>query len=511
VLIALLLAFFLGFNLVAQFKAGGVIVQVMLEGQPAFEAAAGGMEWWARTFSFLSGANQPSSQYCLGLLLFAFGVVIYTAYGGFRAVVWTDVLQGVVMLAGVLILLPLAIWKAGGLETATQDLASRVTPRVGEVSLALEGGASEPVTLPADSPIRLERDGRTHAFRTVGAVELLPGAAAAAIAVRAEAPEELPAAAWSSADPEAGRAIIEGAEAPRLRVEAFRVSGRRSLASGPGPSASSLDGFLPLGLALSFFVMWAITGAGQPGTLVRLMAFRDARVFRRAIFVATIYYSLIYIPLVVIFVCARSVLPDLAEPDQAMPAMVTFVAPGVLAGILLAAPFAAVMSTVDSFLLIISSNLVRDVYQRTFRPNASSRRIRIGSYLTTVVVGVLVTVAATNPPRFLQDLIVFSTAGMACSFLAPMLMAMYWKRSTAAGIYASILAGFLTIVGLYGVNWVLAASVGPYNFAGVLPAVWGLLVSAAAGVVVSLLTRPPRRELVDLYFSARRPPQQRCG
>ncbi len=59
--------------------------------------------------------------------------------------------------------------------------------------------------------------------------------------------------------------------------------------------------------------MWAITGMGQPSTMVRLMAFRDSRTLRYSIIYLTIYNVMIYIPLIFIFVAARSILPDLAK------------------------------------------------------------------------------------------------------------------------------------------------------------------------------------------------------
>ena len=91
--------FFTTANLVAQFKAGGIIVE--------------------ETFN-LGGRG----GYLTGLLLFAGVVVLYTAYGGFRAVVWTDVIQGVVMVFGVLILLPVVLERAGGLESVHRKLLS---------------------------------------------------------------------------------------------------------------------------------------------------------------------------------------------------------------------------------------------------------------------------------------------------------------------------------------------------------------------------------------------------
>ncbi len=506
ILLSSILAFFIAINLVAQFKAGGTILQVLLQDQPFFRQIAESIAWLPRSLYLLGDpADAPSPTYGLGLLLFAGGVVLYTAYGGFRAVVWTDVLQGLVMFVGVLILLPLAIYKAGGLGEATRHLTSVESERLGRIELRVVG-PGVPVIEPGTA-VRITIDGVAHDFRTVEPLEMAAEpapdrTAPGTLLVRAEQPGALPSAAIDGA----GEAIaIDGwPSGDGLFPDGYRLPPARSLVTGPGPRSGEFDGFLPLGLAISFFVMWAITGAGQPHTLVRLMAFKSSRVYKRSMFTVTFYYSLIYLPLVAIFVCARKIVPALDDPDQAMARTVIAVAPAVLAGILLAAPFAAVMSTVDSFLLMISSSLVRDIYQRSIRPKTSESTIRRLSYTTTVVVGVVVTMGALNPPMYLQDIIVFTSAGLASCFLAPMVYALYWKRATTAGIIAAIVGGFVALMALYAINWVRAGSIGPYNLGGFLPAVWGLVVSFVAGFVVSLVTPRPPRDLVRFYFSARR-------
>src|SRR5215218_8119443 len=135
-------------------------------------------------------------------------------------------------------------------------------------------------------------------------------------------------------------------------------------AFGPGAERA----FHPIGLAVSFFFMWAITGMGQPSTMVRLMAFRDSRTLRYSILYLTIYNAIIYIPLIFIFVAARSILPNLASSDYVMPSLVIKLANPYVAGLILAAPYGAVLSTVSGWLLIVSSGLVRDLYQRFLRP-----------------------------------------------------------------------------------------------------------------------------------------------
>src|SRR5262249_12128952 len=129
------------------------------------------------------------------------------------------------------------------------------------------------------------------------------------------------------------------------------------------------------------------------------------------------------------------------------------VAHPLVAGLLLAAPYAAIMSTVAAFLLMISSSLVRDLYQRTINPNVSPRAIKVASYLVTGLVGVVVMIGALNPPGFLQYIIVFTGTGQGCSFLVPMFLALYWRQATRQGMLAGMLGGFAVVLALYALGW----------------------------------------------------------
>jgi Na+/proline symporter len=323
-----------------------------------------------------------------------------------------------------------------------------------------------------------------------------------------------------------------------------------SLTTGPGPGA-----FLPFGLALSYFLMWSVMGPGQPSGMVRLMSFKDSVSLRRATILISIYYTIIYLCLVVIFVCARAIFPNeyvegtgtRGQPDSIMPAMCRHLAHPVVAAILLAAPYSAIMSTVSSFLLMISSSLVRDLYQRMINPDVSERTIKIISYLVTGLVGFVILVCAIDPPTYLQYVIVFTGTGMGCAFLVPMLMGLYWRRATRQGVLASMIGGFVVVFGLHLLGWIDSASQKvlaehksevklaeekgesppeepatarwlqdnfkwipnwgakrPSSFAplyvGMLDTVfWGMLVSLGLCVGVSLMTRPDER-LVAKYF-----------
>ena len=402
-LTSLLIMFFLTCNLIAQFKGGGVIMKIIMPSET--------MNWFA-TEDITQTADRA---YYIGLAIFATTVIAYTAYGGFLAAIWTDVFQSIVMAIGVMILLPLALWKSGGLQAAT--LAGVQQTDVG-------------------------------------------------------------------------------------------------FAFGPGAGRA----FHPIGLAISFFVMWAITGMGQPSTMVRLMAFRDSKTLRYSIGYQMLYNLVIYVPLIMIFIAARAILPDLKATDEVMPRLVITLANPYIAGLILAAPYGAVMSTVSGFLLIVASGIVRDVYQRFLRPTASEKEIEWASYGATVAVGLIVTVLALRPPDLLQLIVVFSSTGMASAFLMPGILGCFWRRANHQGAIAAMATGASVTLALYVAGFILGkffhydAGIGPpggafvpYYLFGFDPCVWGLTSSFLAGVIVSLLTPPPDAARVSLLFDLQPP------
>jgi SSS family solute:Na+ symporter/sodium/pantothenate symporter len=429
VLASVFLLVFLIFNLVGQFKAGGMILREACGGVRETRAYQEVRQGTAHVVAGAGLWNEADAarpevkgrfydleypDYVVGMLIFALTVVAYTAYGGFWAVTWTDVLQGIVIVLGAMLLMVLALYKVGGLGTATARLRE-IDPR---------------------------------------------------------------------------------------------------LITGPGP-----DDFVPIGLAVSYFFLWTVGAMGQPVGMVRLMACRDTPTLRRSLFMIGLYYAMIYLPLIVAFVCARALYPTdyVQQTDKTMPAVALRLTEDwpLLGGLILAAPFAAAMSAVAGFLLLMSSSLVRDLYQRNINPHVSERGVKRVSYATTAVVGVVVTLAALQPPHYLQALIIFTGAGMGCTFLAPTVLGLYWRRATRVGALSGLVGGFGTITVLYILGWMgigKAGKTGPARepFAPVYllsldPVLWGLAVSFVLAIVVSLLTAPPPDKHVDKYFLADQP------
>ncbi len=511
-LASLLIVFFISFNLVAQFKAGAVILKALINDVEVFQETAHAADQMISSMGGLTDSEgQPiDGAYLLCLMFFGITVIFYTTYGGFHAVVWTDVMQGIVMVLGVLIMLPLTLIAIGGLGNATREMADLQPPRPVLLCLARAAPAEDAHRVPSSSYVRLEQAAGEppRIFRLSQNADIAAGAR-----------EVCEVKALEIVTPSVITRLLEGdypAEFAAIQVSAVvddapyaygASEGQEgAYVTGPGPDRTSERGFLPLGVAISFFFMWAISGAGQPQHMVRLMAFKDTRTLRQGIITVTLYYSAIYFPLIIIFCCARILLPGLDhQPDSVMPEMIVFLTKNFhvawLAGLLIAAPFAAVMSTVDSFLLMISSGIVRDIYQRNINPDATEKQLKRLSYMVTLIVGTIALIGAINPPKFLQDIIVYVGSGLAACFLMPMASALFWPRSNKEGCLAGMIGGFLIHLSLYVAGiWVNGSFFRPMSVVSLDPVVIGLVASLLATYVGTMVTPPPPEHLVRKYF-----------
>jgi SSS family solute:Na+ symporter/sodium/pantothenate symporter len=303
------------------------------------------------------------------------------------------------------------------------------------------------------------------------------------------------------------------------------------IASGPGFSKIGRE-FLTPGLAVSMFFIWIFGGFVSPASMVRVMAAQNTEVMRKSICLLSFYNCLIYIPLVMTCIAARSMLPHLDKPDEVIPRMSMLVTEGLpfgafISGLILAAPFGAIMASVSCFILVISSGLVQDIYVRCLHPTATELQVRRATNISMVGVGFLAVLANIYPPDYLQALVVISGSGGGASFTVPILMACYWRRATAAGMLAGMLVGFGCYFGLSSAgwlqNWAMTASdspfaksvldalgpdpkIGiagifrPYYVLGVDPMIWSIFASVIAGIGTSLITTPPAEERVSRFF-----------
>ncbi|MEQ6390803.1 sodium/pantothenate symporter [Bacillaceae bacterium S4-13-58] len=201
------------------------------------------------------------------------------------------------------------------------------------------------------------------------------------------------------------------------------------------------DGTLTPIYVSSFWILVGVGVVGLPQVVVRAMSYQDSKSMHRALIIGTVTVGMIMLGMHLTGVFARAVLPGIEEADKVIPLIAMEVLPNWIAGILLAAPLAAIMSTVDSLLLVVSSSIVKDVYINYIKPDANDKRIRILSGTVTTAVGILVLFMAIDPPSLLIWLNLFGFGGLEAAFIWPIIMGLYWKKGNAYGAFASIIVG----------------------------------------------------------------------
>jgi sodium/pantothenate symporter len=329
----------------------------------------------ARLIESLTGLS-----YRTALVFFAVSVLVYVIVGGFRAVAVTDAIQGLVMMAGTLILLIAIVHAGGGMEAIMNDL-KRIDP---------------------------------------------------------------------------------------------------GLVTPNGPDRQFSSAYIS-----SFWILVGVGVVGLPQVAVRAMGYKDSRSMHRALIIGTIVVGIVMLGMHLSGVLGRSVLPGIEDADKVMPTLTLEVLPPWVSGIVLAAPMAAIMSTVDALLLMVSSALVKDVYMNFINKDAQENQIRRVSLWVTALTGVLVFFLSLSPPDLIIWLNLFSFGGLEAVFIWPIVLGLYWRRGNGKGALASMVTGL--------VSYVLFYHFIP-NFMDVNTVVFPILISLVVYIIVSLVTKDQYKE-----------------
>ncbi|HEX2951558.1 MAG TPA: hypothetical protein VHV83_18630 [Armatimonadota bacterium] len=154
--------------------------------------------------------------------------------------------------------------------------------------------------------------------------------------------------------------------------------------------------------------------------------------------------------------------------------------------------FSASMSSLSSLVLVSSSSIAIDIYGAFVNRHANQKQtMQLMRWLCLVFVACSL-IIALRKPDFIVNLMVMSWGTLAGVFLAPYLYGLFWKRTTKAGAFAGIIAGLVCAFVLFP----LLGEKG-VPLAGAITMFLPLLVVP----VVSVLTTPPTKELIDKAFN----------
>lgn len=284
----------------------------------------------------------------------------------------------------------------------------------------------------------------------------------------------------------------------------FQVGGvSEVLAALPDTHTTVLGGhnvLWVLGVAMPTFLLIL----GESGMYQKFFSAKDANAARKAVAGMVVGIVVIETALALLAIVGRAAYPDLAEGTNvvgraASETVILFIAyqglPAVGGAILLASAVAIVLSTGNTFLLVPSTNVSRDVYERFINPQAEDQKKLNVQRAFVVIFGGLGLVLLTQFESVLaMALYAYSLVG--ASLTPALLAAFLWKRVTAQGGVACIAGGLGSILGIrllarFGVNFTMTLSGTEFDFASsdyiVIP---GVLISMSLMIFVSLLTTP---------------------
>ena len=330
---------------------------------------------------FIGGARLLETaagiKYENGLLIFGITIALYTAFGGFRASVLNDTMQGMVMLIGTIVLLVGIVHAAGGLHTAVETL-EHIDPQL--------------------------------------------------------------------------------------------------------ISPQGADNILSPAFMTSFWVLVCFGVIGLPHTAVRCISYKDSKAVHRGIIIGTVVVSLLMLGMHLAGALGRAILPDLTVPDLVIPTLMVQVLPPWAAGLFLAAPMAAIMSNVNAHLLQASATIIKDLWLSAQPEKVhDEKRLKRISTVTTLVLGILMMLAAWRPPEMIIWLNLLAFGGLEAVFLWPLVLGLYWERANAAGALSAMLVG--------GILYTLLATF-KIQYLGFHPIVPALLFSLLAFLVGNRFGRP---------------------
>ena len=194
------------------------------------------------------------------------------------------------------------------------------------------------------------------------------------------------------------------------------------------------------------FVAIGIAFLGSPQLLTRFMAARDPEQIVEGGKWAVLCIIGFDVGAVFGGMAGRTLFPGLVDPETILPEMSSALFAAFFTGVFLVVVLAAIMSTVDSLLILSSSVVVRDVVQKTLGSGRSEQRLATLGKAVTGVIGVAGLAVVLGEVRMIFYFVLFAWAGIACAFTPVVLCSLFWRRTTKAGAVAGMVGGFVVTV-----------------------------------------------------------------
>jgi sodium/proline symporter len=206
-------------------------------------------------------------------------------------------------------------------------------------------------------------------------------------------------------------------------------------------SNMTLIGFLSL-------IAWGLGYFGQPHILARFMAVESPQKLVAARRIAMVWMVLVLFGSVATGLAGIAYFADnpLENPETVFIALSQQLFNPWIAGIITAAILSAIMSTVDSQLLVSSSVISEDFYRVFVRPQASEKELLMVSRGAVIAIALLAMVIASDRESRVLDLVSYAWAGFGAAFGPVIVFSLFWRKMTAASAIAGMIVGAVTVV-----------------------------------------------------------------
>ncbi|HIF9217431.1 TPA: sodium/proline symporter PutP [Photobacterium damselae] len=248
-------------------------------------------------------------------------------------------------------------------------------------------------------------------------------------------------------------------------------------------------------IAIISLLAWGLGYFGQPHILARFKATRSNGDIATARRIAVVWTMLsmagaILVGLTGMLYVDGQIGGSLDDGEKVFMLLVNSLFHPVVAGILLAAILAAIMSTADSQLLVSSSALAEDFYKQVFRPQASSDEIVMVGRIAVIVLSIIALLLAMDPESSVLGLVSYAWAGFGAAFGPVLLLSLFWARMNRNGALAGIIVGAVTVV-----VWKQLTG-GIFDLYEMVP---GFIFASIAAIGTSLLTGEPSEKVKKQY------------
>jgi sodium/proline symporter len=216
----------------------------------------------------------------------------------------------------------------------------------------------------------------------------------------------------------------------------------------------------PLAISLGGIIGFLGIGLGSPGNphiIARYMSIAKPEQLRYSAVVGTIWNVVMAWGAIFIGLVGRVYYPDVSllpgsDTENLYPVLAQQYLNPILFGMIIASIFAAIMSTADSQLLVAASAIVRDLYEKYFSVKKEIRPEKLVFYsrMAVLILVILALIAGLLAHRQVFWLVLIAWAGLGAAFGPTSILALYWKRTTRAGVMAGMLTGtMITIIWYY--------------------------------------------------------------